>query len=297
MIGFLATAYITFILIVIHYVVNDVPETARNPVDSLVLKIIRKTVNRGSHFSGRWAQASEKATLMFSDQQLITGIAILGGGYSKLRNGIQAYHWQIIVDLAWFASCTHLATMTTLRQYFRGRPVVRSWRVVSMLIMLLLLITALAPTGDGAWLFDDDMGGVPTICYFDKLVPAISAYSISGFSVSTFAMGISIFVLVLSYSTRAIKLFDGSSEFIKSWIRRKPSDRMRSWLDRLRSRSRRNRTGPFWLISHEALLITFLILRALMDLYESIFWEVSALLKTFASFEIIVISKVQCHLS
>ena len=280
--GFLATAYLTFILVIIHYIVDDVPESGRNPVDRLVLKIIQKKIKWNSQRSERWAQAVEKATLMFSDQQLVTGIAILGGGYSQLRNGIQVYHWQIIVDLGWFASCTHLTTMSTLRQYFRSRPVVRTWRVVSMLIMMLLLIIALVPTGRDDWLSGSSFGptfiSIPAICYFDNIVPTVFPSFVLG-PVSTFPVVTSILVLVSSYFTRAIKLFDGSSEFARRWIRRKPSNRMKSWLDRLRSRSERGRAGPFWLISHEALLVMFVMLRALMDLYESMFWEVSASFK------------------
>ena len=272
MIGFLATAYLTFILIIIHYIVDDVPENAHNAVDSLVLKIIRKKVKWNSQRSERWAQAVEKATLMFSDQQLVTGIAILGGGYSQLRNGIQVYHWQIIVDLAWFASCTHLTTMSTLRQYFRARPVVRTWRIISMLIMMVLLIIALAPTGRGDWLLGNGYNGIAAICYFDRSVSTLD-YSFD--SISTVPMVTSILVLLSSYFTRAIKLFDRSSKFANRWIRRKPSDRMKIWLDRFRSRSGLGRAGPLWLMIHEALLVIFIMLRVLMDLYESMLWEVS----------------------
>lgn len=55
--------------------------------------------------------------LTMSDFQLITGLAILISGFTQLQTGISAYHWQRLVQLAWFSSVTHLCCLTALRDY------------------------------------------------------------------------------------------------------------------------------------------------------------------------------------
>ena len=37
--------------------------------------------------------ALRRIVLMFSDQQVVTGIALLASGYSQLSSGISNYHW------------------------------------------------------------------------------------------------------------------------------------------------------------------------------------------------------------
>lgn len=70
--------------------------------------------------SRRWSFALSNAIASFSDQQVITGIAILIGGFSQLQWGIGAFHWVNLTNLAWFSAMTHLLTLTTMRQEIRG---------------------------------------------------------------------------------------------------------------------------------------------------------------------------------
>lgn len=65
--------------------------------------------------SEAWKSTLRSAVLMFSDQQLVTGIALLASGYAQLPYGLASYYWQIIIYLAWFSSLTHLTTLTFLR--------------------------------------------------------------------------------------------------------------------------------------------------------------------------------------
>ncbi|KAK0742978.1 hypothetical protein B0T18DRAFT_447808 [Schizothecium vesticola] len=146
--GFLITAYLTVALLVAYYVwyfdpnldpfrasgddaaTTEVP----NPVDRVVLLSLRKRnpsdrKNAGAGMEG----ILNKCIIMFADIQIVTGIAILIGGYSTLPCGISAYHWQLVVDLAWFSSVTHLAALTFLRRYLHNRPVEKWCRVAFML--------------------------------------------------------------------------------------------------------------------------------------------------------------------
>jgi hypothetical protein len=93
---------------------------------------------------------------MFADIQIITGVAILVSGYLSLRCGLSTYHWQLVVDLAWFSSVTHLSTLTFLRHYLHNRPKEKRLRVVAMLALLVLLSVAVGPTAHFAWLHETD---------------------------------------------------------------------------------------------------------------------------------------------
>ena len=111
--GFTASAYLTLLLVVVHYAMGCVPSQFLNGFDKGVLR----TVWRLARFrpSRLWEPPLRNAVLMLSDQQLVTGIALLASGYSQLSYGLSSYHWQLIVYLAWFSSLTHLTTLTALR--------------------------------------------------------------------------------------------------------------------------------------------------------------------------------------
>jgi hypothetical protein len=97
-----------------------------NPIDWGVLRIIRK--RQGFAPSEKWEPALRNAILMFSYQQLVTGIVILACGFSQLSSGLYSFHWQIIVYLAWFSSLDPLEDSdrnrrwaTNNSQYMRHR--------------------------------------------------------------------------------------------------------------------------------------------------------------------------------
>ena len=173
MIGFVNTGYLTLLLVIIYYVLGFVEVQFLNPIDQGFLYHFRRILRPRS--TARRVSTLRKAVLMFSDQQLVTGIALLVGGFSQLRDGLDAYHWQILVYLVWFSSLTHLTTLTVLRQYFRDNSTIRLWRAVFMLIIVVMLDIALVPTGNSFWLTflpplsnpnsSWILAGIPVKCY------------------------------------------------------------------------------------------------------------------------------------
>lgn len=206
---------------------------------------------------------------MFSDQQMITAITILVSGYVQLHCGLTVYHWRIVVYLAWFSSLTHLATLTVLRRYFRANPVIRNWRIILMLVVMVLLIVALLPMASGGW---GDYPGEPAACYFKVL--GSQAMDTSSFSEDTV---VSLLVLIASYLARAIKLFDSGSTVARLLLRRVPSDLSKRMLDFIHVISRSLRPGwSKWAVTYlyKACLVIYITAKALCDLIESMFWEV-----------------------
>ncbi|KFY18027.1 hypothetical protein V492_00192 [Pseudogymnoascus sp. VKM F-4246] len=224
LVGFLATAYLVVCLLIVHYVL------VFNPAEAGLAKETCYMV------------------LMMSDQQMVTGTALLLSATTQLKCGISAYHWQTMIYFVWFSSFTHLATLTVLRGYLYENPSMRLWRLFFMTILILLLIAALTPTGNVNW----DVGSVPASCFF--------RYSLtSNISDNLTSMIFSVLVLWISYTTRAIKLFERSSRLHVSL---------------------QNAGAHRWILSipYYVILSTLLVVRSWLDLLESMFWEITWLL-------------------
>jgi len=219
---------------------------------------------------------------MLSDQQIVTGIAILVAGYTQLRCGISSYHWQTIISLAWFSSFTHLTTLTVLRTYLHQFQAVRISRVILMLTVAVMLAVALMPTGSGYW-FDilskneNELGvsvaGVPAVCFFNTL--RLHNYP-KAFD-QGFSMLVSLFLIVFGYSVRCIQLFDKSSSLATRSLRTLPGD---WWKRRVLEKALRyvptNRVYATFGRSNMALSL-YILVKAVADLLESILWEVTTI--------------------
>ena len=269
----------------IDHVDQDAPV---HPVDKLCLdKSDALWTRAGQKPSKKWAEALEKAVLGFSDQQCITGIAILLSGYSQLSprntNPITVYNWQIAVDLAWFSSITHLTTLTCLRHYFRQRRALSNFRIACMAANAVILAVSIGSTG---WQLANH--GVPALCLFDTTwitedaVGALSttddSHAPSGAVYNDLYIAITATFLALSYLTRVIQLRPEKST-IRQWFNISVtfsiavSDRLRrSTRERVLQSSKRllfvNR------LIYRLVITIHCVLEVAFDLYTSMLWEV-----------------------
>lgn len=171
---------------------------------------------------------------MFADILIFTGIAILVSGYTTLQCRLSEYHWQIIVHLAWFASVTHLAALTFLRHYLHNHPTEKTWRVVAMLIMLVLLIVAMIPTSHFTWANGYDQQDEKY-----ELVNTANNYAVCsyrpGVDRDTFAfqsMLISVLLLIYGYLIRLAKMQSGLANSLRgmaSTLKKKSTSRLENW--------------------------------------------------------------------
>lgn len=92
-----------------------------------------------------------QCVVSFADLQIMTGIAILISGIRPSMCGLQVYHWQIIVHLAWFSSITHLSALSFLRHYLINRRREYYIRAFLMAILAGLLAVAVGLTGHFDW--------------------------------------------------------------------------------------------------------------------------------------------------
>ena len=213
--------------------------------------------------SEAWSKALQNSVLAFSDSQIVTGIAILVSAYVQIFCGLQIYHWQVAVDLAFFSSVTHLTTLTFLREYFRKRKSLRTLRLMFVVTIGIMLSAALGTTG-----YELSFTSIPTWCLFQtNSVKSEIWYN-------WLYMCILLSYLILSYISRAIQLFPQSTSW-RTRLQRRISKLARTCLRYLRKQALDLR-GLRWVIAHNMLLSVYCPGKAAVDLYESIAVEVRA---------------------
>ena len=148
LIGFMLSAAMTLVLVIIYYLFLEWHHT-ENLVDQAWIKFVTPKSWRNLSLQSRknCSLVIRSALLTYTDSQIITGIAILLAGYCQLACGISVYHWQVVVNLAWFSSLTHVASLAVLRKYFRKRPVLVNCRLAAMGINLVLVGVASCKSG------------------------------------------------------------------------------------------------------------------------------------------------------
>jgi hypothetical protein len=170
--GFVATAVFTIGAIIVGYLTSSLPEHYLTDLDYAVVECLARSrvgiifirlwtafirISRsclflrpheeGDRLTKRQRQKALKSfVLTLSDQQLVTGIAIL---LASLANWCRTsvYELNLVVSLAWFSSTTHLATLDVLQDYFWHNHVVRNWRIIGMVAIVSLLISGEIITG------------------------------------------------------------------------------------------------------------------------------------------------------
>lgn len=300
------SAYFTLTLVILHYFIDY--HQQRNSVDRAFLRfIVPKKWTIGTEVvSQRWTRALEAAVLFLGDTQVVTSVSILLSGYVQLPCGLSTYHWEIIVDLAWFSALTHLAALTSLRHYFRRRPAMAVWRVLFMGITLVLLSSAFYPTGyvpqnfaefDGYHYILNAQGlnhtaqemnhflSSPAVCLMngqrrseltENLAPASNVSDVESkiklpFNVALTSMSLT--YLMISYVIRIIRLSHSAAETATKWLRIKPVDCICDAYGSARRRSFRPRVlSSMW---KGLLLICITMSEAMYEIGNSMLWEIS----------------------
>lgn len=178
-VAFTLSAYLTFALVLSAYLFGQVDGSLLNTVDTEVFRIrpLSKQPRGRKPERFRISLALRQAILSLSDQQIVTGIAIMAAGFQGLRlGGMDSYHYQTVIFLAWMSSSVHLSALSILAPVLRARPALKIWRLVGMLVLLALLIVGLVPTASNDWglvtwdgMLPANSGwGVPAVCFWGE---------------------------------------------------------------------------------------------------------------------------------
>lgn len=306
LIGFIASAYLCWFMVVVYYVIEYNPAQGGisshiNPIDRGILGWIRKHTGlcprkygtrleevRNSYTAACHALSrhliltTAQCVLTLGDQQIGTGVAILGSGFSQLNPGLSLYHWQMMIWLAMFSSLTHLGTLSVLRKYLREHPAGRTKRIALMSAMAAMLVLSILPTGSPMWLH---FPGEQARCYLYSLPTSWNAPGPSTLGNNAFLAIASIVILATGYLIRFIKLFERSSMHTRAHLRINPGRQLKKCLDfLLKAIELLGSKWSCWAIPmlYYPFLAGFLIVRAIFDVAESMLWEVCALAFIYA---------------
>jgi hypothetical protein len=166
---------ISSLLCLILYGNNGINYT--NPIDRFWRRILCDPMQRliGPQRAKTIAHSLYAIIMAISDQQLITGIAILSAAIRALDlRSITVYHFNMIMDMAWFSSNTHLLSLCVLRSFLDSPRLTnvlssarshsnlpRSLRIVAMLVLAGLLLHCSSVAGYELW---DDHVNCPALC-------------------------------------------------------------------------------------------------------------------------------------
>lgn len=313
LIAFGFSAYLTLAFVLVHYMVDH--QQQQNSVDRAFLAAVvpKKLKSQTQQSSERWTRALDTTVLFLGDTQIVTSLAILLSGYIQLPCGFSAYHWEIIVDLAWFSAVTHLTALTSLRHYFRRRPAMALWRVIFMGITLVLLGSALYPVGyipQYFYQFDPPyptpvyteaasigLLSSPIICLSNshwraELSVIFGAMSASAkgseqrdpiyLPFNTLLVTVSLAYFAIGYITRVTRLFTPLSERASHWLRVAPVDLLCRFYE---SAARRNPSPDchvLWKLWKGFWLICIVMSQAFYEIVDSTLWEIAWLAAALA---------------
>ncbi|OQN95749.1 hypothetical protein B0A48_17939 [Cryoendolithus antarcticus] len=100
----------------------------------------------------------------FSDQQLVTGLAVLTVGYIQTKT-ITQYHFSIVASLADLAFVVQSCSTDIVLQSLADQPVKRLWRGVAVLLFMFLALMTSVPAGNYFWLYNF---GMPVQCIWQS---------------------------------------------------------------------------------------------------------------------------------
>ncbi|KAF7892039.1 hypothetical protein EAF00_008341 [Botryotinia globosa] len=198
-----------------------------------------RTPNKDTPRLDLWSFALGNLILNFSYQQVVLGIAVLIAGISQLSSGLDSYHWQTVLNLAWFSSFTHILTLTALRAENRSNNKIKVIRVVAMgvlaVILMCMVYTAGWVSGKVIDASPEDSKSSPPMsfsawCLFRPKIPWMWQNHLLDIQYNWTYVVLAFIILVFSYYTRTLLLYFESIGQVMTMTAKF------LWLDRLASR-------------------------------------------------------------
>ena len=209
---FVVSAGLVLLLSLAHFIFTVSGSQNNNEIDLFLCKAFR-AIGFSMKFQRKrdfWVPVIEKVILSLSDQQLLTGLAVLIAGFWT-HCSISVYHFALVNDLAWFSATTHLTTLNVLQGFFMENKVLRTSRVILMAVMGILLVASSVMEGHNAWF---DSRPYDAQCLFDDLNGNIGGDP-------RYWMCVNLALLVF-YPLNIITLYKRPSGFVDDLLEEKP---------------------------------------------------------------------------
>ena len=216
----------------------------------------------------RWSEVNHRMTHIFSDQLIVTGIAVLVAGFANNAT-LSVYHFQIVTWQAWLASNSHQVTLTVLQHYLRSHATVLYFRAIAMTLIYIMLFVAIILAGPPT------SGYCRSYKHFDANVrDTWTNQCLKSLSIDVaFSLGL----LSVNYIARLLKAFKKSAEWSNRWFRQKPG----LWLKALYDYSAGDGNLSWWNVFPFCVFVTYCLGRTVCDMYESRVFELLWLSCTF----------------
>ena len=133
------------------------------------------------------------------------------------------YHFALVNDLAWFSANVHLITLSVLRGYLFEKHVQRDWRVALMVTMALLLAASTVMEGHYLWY---DGWPYDAQCLFDELLGNVHG-------TPKYWMIVNLILIFVGYPLNIVPLYHRPTEFVKYWLKTKPTAAMDKAIEQL----------------------------------------------------------------
>ncbi|PSN68278.1 hypothetical protein BS50DRAFT_360283 [Corynespora cassiicola Philippines] len=144
--------------------------------------------------------AITRFVLSMSDQQLVTGLAILVAVTAN-QPTISPAEFQIALSLAWFSSTTHLSTLYFLSHYLQSHTVLRGFRVGCIVILTILFIYCFTVA---VILQGVSTDRIPVRCYVNRCTQLSSDYLLAWPYISWASVAL---VLVMEYKNSVLMAY------------------------------------------------------------------------------------------
>ena len=210
---YVASAALVLLLSLTHLILTISSAQKKHPFDGLLCRAFRGMGFSEVAKSKRdfWVPIIENVVLGLSDQQLLTGLAVLIAGFWT-HCSISVYHFALVNDLAWFSANTHLTTLGLLDGFFQDNPVLRNWRAALMVALAVLLVASCVMEGHYQW---NESWSYDAQCLFDDLIGNIGGEP-------GLWMGVNLAVICIFYPMNIIMLYQRPREVCSTWLQSKP---------------------------------------------------------------------------
>ncbi|KAK1722167.1 hypothetical protein BDP67DRAFT_389939 [Colletotrichum lupini] len=138
--SFCFSIVMNMIAIMVAYAANALPEERYKSIDGIAYRRVSQAERQ------RRIKAFESFMLSLSDQQLVTGMALMlatiliFSGIHDLDDSFSVYSFQIATRLGYFSCITHLCSLSVLWEYFDRHNWLRIFRTILMVAFLVMMI-------------------------------------------------------------------------------------------------------------------------------------------------------------
>ncbi|KAI1170781.1 hypothetical protein F4777DRAFT_567937 [Nemania sp. FL0916] len=130
-VAYVVSATLTLLMSIMCLLLSRSNEFATfNPIDRALRQAVCRRVQEwlGRSRSDEWSLVLHDMVICLSDQQVVTGIALLVACIKLLSDSsITVYHFTIASDLVWFSSNTHLLSLLVIRSFDKS---VKPYRLI-----------------------------------------------------------------------------------------------------------------------------------------------------------------------